>query len=180
MVFFVTSPDRALAHGVANAVLFQCTWFACVLGGTVWGFAALVTLTVATLSHGSARLELPVAFGLGAFGWLIDSVWVVVGILSYDARTAPMWLGFLWFAVALTINHSLRSLQARPLLGGLLAGGTAPLSYLGAEALGAVTVESMRGVVLIATTWTVLFASLFGWAAGRTRGYGATQEGKPM
>ncbi|MEJ2132180.1 MAG: DUF2878 domain-containing protein [Gammaproteobacteria bacterium] len=148
-----------------NAIAFQLTWFACVLGGTAWGSVALAALGInayaASDGRESLRADVKLALVLGAFGWLLDTAWVQLGLLDYGAATAPVWIVLLWLAVALTLNHSLRFLQGRPVLGGVLAGCAAPGSYLTGESLGAVTVPDNLGLLAIGIAWACIFYILF-------------------
>ena len=73
----------------------------------------------------------------------------------------------LWLAVGLSIRHSLIFLVNRPVLGALLVGGGAPLSYLTGESFGAVAIPSVQGLVVLALTWVVLFFFVFSRAKSR-------------
>lgn len=157
-----------------NAIVFQLTWFACVLGGTAWGSVALAALGfnayAASDGREPLRTDLKLALILGGFGWLLDTAWVQLGLLDYGTATAPVWILLLWLAVALTLNHSLRFLQGRPVLGGVLAGCAAPGSYLTGESLGAVTVPHNLGLLAIGVAWACVFYVLFSTLSSRSAG----------
>ncbi len=154
------------AANAVNAALFQITWFACVLGGAagsaLWGAAALAGLLAFTATQGRLASDLRVAALAAVIGFALDSLWIRAGILDYHgARLAPIWIVMLWLGVALTLNHSLSFLSRRPLLGGALAGAAAPLSYLGGERLGAVTVPEPWLLAAVSLCWLVLFWGAF-------------------
>ena len=73
-------------------------------------------------------------FAAASIGFCLDTLWIRVGVLDYaGASVAPVWIVLLWVGVGLSVNHSLAPFGARPWVGGLLAGLTAPVSYLGGE-----------------------------------------------
>lgn len=151
---------------LCNALLFQGAWFACVLGGaagsSAWGAALVTGLAGFACLREHWRSDLAWAVGAGTIGFGLDSLWIAVGVLDYHgAPVAPAWIVLLWVGVGLTLNHSLGFFAARPRLGGMLAGGTAPLSYLAGERLGAVVVPEPFGLVLVAAVWGLLFYAAF-------------------
>lgn len=151
---------------VVNAVLFQVAWFACVLGGArgnaLWGLAAVSLLLTHSALLGNVRRDLLLAGGAAAVGFIVDTVWIRSGVLNYGgAAVAPVWIVLLWVAVGLTLNHCLSMFKARPWLGGLLAGLGAPLSYLGGERLGAVSIDEPWQLLWISPVWLLLFALAF-------------------
>lgn len=145
-----------------NAALFQLTWFGCVLGGVLGGAAGLAALLVAAAWCGTLRDDLRLLAPLAIVGFALDSVWQWTGIVGYTgAAVAPLWIVMLWGAVALTLNHSLRAFTRRPLLGGLVAGLAAPVSYLTAARLGAVAVPDPALLIYPALAWSVVFFTSF-------------------
>lgn len=154
---------------LVNAALFQVAWFACVLGGaagtSLWGSLTVVALILFSASLRMLRHDLPfVVAGLVA-GFALDTAWIQLGILDYaGAEVAPLWIVLLWCGLGLTLNHSMQMFAARPLLGGLLAGATAPISYLGGERLGAVAVPDPWAMVWVGLVWAAVFWGAFTWA----------------
>lgn len=154
---------------VINAVLFQAAWFGCVLGGAqdvaLWGLAAVLALAVYSLNAGTAGRDLVLASVAAAVGFLVETLWIRSGVLVYgDAMMAPLWIVLLWVGVGLTINHSLSMFKRRPWLGGLLAAGSAPLSYLAGERFAAVTVPDPWLLGAVSASWFVLFTLAFALA----------------
>ncbi len=157
-----------MSANVVNAILFQACWFACVLGGargiSAWGLVAVACLAASVAWRGSIRrdaLLLLIAVPVGLF---LDSLWIAVGILDYGTALAPTWIVVLWAAVALTLNHSLAFLQSRPWLGGLLAGLSAPFSYLMGARLEAVVVPHPWLLAVVGVAWLFVFVGLFALA----------------
>ncbi|MFU8813721.1 MAG: DUF2878 domain-containing protein [Pseudomonadales bacterium] len=156
-----------MSHGnLINGVLFQAAWFACVLGGAqgsnLWGAAAVASLIVFALLGRTRDHDLVLGCVAACIGFVIDTVWIRTGILDYaGAGIAPLWIVMLWVGVGLSINHSLSMFKARPWLGGLLAGASAPLSYLAGERFGAVTIADPWHLALVSLVWAPLFAAVF-------------------
>lgn len=158
-----------IGHKVINAVLFQLTWFACVIGGargtSLWGALALALLAGQALARPPRRDALLLALGLGAFGFALETLWIRLGVLDYGSAFAPPWIVLLWLAVGLCLHHSLSAFQARPWLGGLLAAAAAPFSYLAGAGLGAVDIGPAWSLLAVSLVWLVVFH----WALGAAR-----------
>jgi len=152
-------------HVVVNAVLLQLTWFAAVVGGTIAAAFSCLLLAAHALSHGGRR-DLTLAAIAGAVGLGLDTLWIYSGVLDYHgALLAPPWIVVLWIAVGFSLNYSLSMFIGRPWLGGALAAAACPLSYLGASALGALTIPSPQSLFAVALAWAVVFGGLFGVVA---------------
>lgn len=161
-------------NALANAVLFQLTWFAAVIGagrGLAWpgvaavaGFALLQLGTRPDTRASDLRLLALAAVA----GFALDSAFAASGLLRYaapwpSAVLAPAWIVALWVNLALSLNHSLRWLQPRPWLAGVLGAVSAPLSYLGAargfDAV-AFAAPTWRTLAVVAACWAVLLPLL--------------------
>jgi hypothetical protein len=130
-----------------NLLGYELVWFVAVYGagrGLAW------PALVATLLFAAWQLALSAQRGLEvrlivagiALGMLVDGALAGTGVLHYAAPSpalpaggAPLWILALWVAFALTLNHSLRWLAARPLLSGLFGALGGPLAYAGAGRL---------------------------------------------
>ena len=125
-----------------NLLGYQAAWFVAVgfaARGLAWpgmlaclGFAA-VSWWYSPLRRSDARL---VAAAL-ACGLLLDGVLAATGWLRYaaplPALPGPAWIATLWVAFAMTLQHSLQWVLARPAIAivfGVLGG---PLAYWGAS-----------------------------------------------
>ena len=161
---------------VMNFFFFQFLWLSSVAGAggnsMHWlALLALVPITVLTAFGRTRRSDWIVAGLAAAVGYTIDNLWVYADILSYPAADlAPYWIAFLWYGLGLTINHSLAWFRDRTVLGPLLVGLFAPVTYLTGEQFGAVEVVDLEMTAVIAASWAVLFAVLSKvarWAAER-------------
>ncbi|WP_218563891.1 DUF2878 domain-containing protein [Marinospirillum perlucidum] len=154
---------------LANLVLFQLGWFACVLGGmSAWlvlpmCFVALHLLWLA--EPGEALFLILVA----ALGGLVDSLWMQAGWMEFPGWSAPWlpgWLLILWLLFATTLKHSLAWLQGRWWLAALLGALGGSSSYYAGALLGAA--EFPRSLpttlMLLALAWAVIFPGLL-WLA---------------
>jgi len=158
---------------VVNALLFQVTWLACVIGGAqgqwYWGLLGIAGLLGFSFWKNSLARDVALLSVLAVAGFCLDSVWAATGVLDYGAQTnhwgafalAPVWITLLWMGVGLTTRHSLKFLADRPALGAVLAGGAAVPSYLGGQRLGAVVVPEWTSLGIIALVWAVGFFVLF-------------------
>lgn len=162
----VKSPDRMAL--VANALGFQCVWFATVAGagsGLVWTGPLAVTLfAMMTLALSRARRsDLCLLAVAVPFGFALDSVWVRLGLLEFahawpSPDWAPVWILSLWAGFALTINHSLAAVCQRPALAVTLGAIGGPLAYLAAErGFGAVAFAAPAATVVgvLGAAWAV-------------------------
>jgi len=164
-------PERgsASSDNLANALLFQLTWFGCVLGGAagepLWAAPWLALLAFQALRGASLRCD-AVLLVLGvACGLVMDTAWIMLGVLEYaGAVVAPVWIVMLWAGAALTVNRSLGLFRRAPWLGGALAGLCAPLSYVAGEKLGAVEISNGVGLIAVAVVWFFVFAGAFALA----------------
>jgi len=170
---------------IANVVLFQAGWFACVLGaanGLPWLGSAIV---VAIVAWHTQRMNQPlvetkliaIAVLLGA-AW--DSVLVMLGWIAYPAGSlivgaAPYWILALWALFATALNVSMRWLKQRPWLAALLGAICGPLSYWAAARLGAADfVEPLQVVTALAVGWAIIMPLLMALSC-HYDGYASTQ-----
>ena len=156
--------------------MLKAAWLCCVLGGINYGLPALATMFALSFWQGELREDTPFVVTLGLIGLCLDTFWMYVGVLDYGSAVltllpgvslAPVWIIMLWLAVGLSIRHSLIFLVNRPVLGALLVGGGAPLSYFTGERFGAVAIPSIHGLVVLALVWMLLFFFVFSRAKSR-------------
>ena len=152
---------------LVNAVLFKANWFACVLGGTFWGALGITGLLAFSVVRNTWRQDLALLALLAGVGALLDTTWIHLGILDYGTVFAPIWIIFLWMGLAMTLNHAMSLFQQRPLLGAILSGAAAPVTYLGGQSLGAVSVPTPELLGIVAVVWAGLFYALFRYLGSR-------------
>ena len=146
---------------ILNAVLFKANWLACVIGGALWGVLGVAALIVFSITVRTWHRDAALLVLLAGIGAVLDSLWIQLGILDYGTRLAPLWIIMLWMGLAMTLHHAMSMFQTRPLLGAVLAGGAAPMTYLTGESLGAVSVANPWLLSIIAVAWAGLFYVLF-------------------
>lgn len=146
---------------VCNALGFQCVWFATVAGagaGHGWAgpLAAALFAFLTVAFFGRARADLLLLAVAIPFGFLLDTLWVKLGLMRFAepwplAGWAPVWILALWVGFTMTVNHSLAGLADRLWLAVALGAAGGPLAYFAAErAFGAVELLAPTGVVILA------------------------------
>lgn len=155
---------------LANIVLFQLGWFACVLGaanGLAWaGSMAAVAIAALHLAFTQRpRVELQLLSITLALGFAWDSAVAATGLITFTGGLlnlfAPHWMAALWLVFATTLNVSLRWLRGRDLLAALLGLVGGPLAYYAGAQLGALNFPNLAaGLVAQAIGWAVLMPVL--------------------
>jgi hypothetical protein len=160
---------------VANFVLYQIAWLACVLGAAE-GLPALGTATAGAvilwhLAHANRpRAELQLILLTGLIGGAWDSLLVVLGLIRYPSGMllpglAPHWIFALWMAFATTFNSSFRWLQGRVLLAAIFGSIGGPLAWWAGDRLGALElVNPVRALAVLGGGWMVVLPMLMGLA----------------
>lgn len=149
-----------------NFILFQVSWFACVLGAAnslPW-LGVLVTLMVVFWHLFQAKMmrpEIILMLTVLVIGGLFDQALLLTGLLDYahhgwNSALVPVWILALWLAFASVLNVSLRWMREKYLLGVLFGAVGGPLAYLGAEKLGAVTLHSLDAMLALSLGWAVI------------------------
>jgi len=151
---------------VINFILFQAIWFAAVIGAAksnLWWCYGLfaIFLTWQLLPANRKAGDCLNVIVLLVLGLLIDSTWVYTGLIEYRSHiswynSAPNWILILWVSFALSLNHSMSWIYAKPNLAywfGFIGG---PLSYFAGERLGAIKIN---------TPWLTTLCLAFAWLA---------------
>ncbi|MBV4456699.1 DUF2878 domain-containing protein [Pseudomonas sp. COR58] len=154
---------------LANAVLFQIGWLACVLGGnSLWLLVALAVLVIHLRWVSSWAAEGRLILCVVIVGTGVDSVLRGLGVFEFrdPSPLIPLWLMLLWALLGTTLRHCLQW-SARPwwrasLLGA--AGGA--LSYGAGGQLSGVGFAYGQWPTLIGIglLWALLFPLLHGMA----------------
>ena len=165
---------------LANIILFQVGWFACVLGGAgdrPW-LGAGIALAIVAWHVGRARRPrdeailavISAAIGAAADSALVFAGWVVYASGTIVAGTAPVWLVVMWMLFATTLNVSLRWLRGRTLAAIALGAIGGPLAYWAGARLGAMEfVAPVAATTALAAGWAAL-TPLLVWLARRFDG----------
>ena len=164
--------SKTFRLNLVNFILFQISWFACVLGAAhnlLWPSVVVIFVFVAwqlspqNRCPGDIRLvALCVAIGI-----VLDSVWIRLGIIKYEMAYpsqlwAPIWIIFLWVSLALTINHSLAWVKRRLIVAALFGAIGSPLSYYAGSRLGAAELPAdvVITVAVFAVSWAFVMTGL--------------------
>ncbi|MFL1551066.1 DUF2878 domain-containing protein [Pseudomonas sp. D47] len=154
---------------LANAVLFQCSWFACVLGGdSRWLLVAAAVLAIHLLWISSWSAEGQVILAVTLLGTVVDTSLRTFGVFHFSVPgpLIPFWLMLLWALLATTLRHCL-AWSAQPWWRASVLGAVGgPVSYYAGSQLAGVsfgygTVPTMIGLALL---WALLFPMLH-WIA---------------
>ena len=152
---------------LANVILFQIGWFACVLGGAndrPW-LGTGIALAIVAWHVGRAprpRAEVILVLASAGIGAVADSVPVAADWVRYASGTvvsgaAPVWLVAMWMLFATTLNVSLRWLRRYTFAAIALGAIGGPLAYWGGARLGAMEfVAPVAGTLALAIGWAVL------------------------
>ncbi|MEX5508369.1 DUF2878 domain-containing protein [Pseudomonas paralactis] len=154
---------------LTNAALFQCGWFACVIGGdSLWLLVGLAALGVHLLWISSPADDGLLVLNVTLAGTLLDTLLRSLGVFHFNepGPLIPFWLIVLWALLATTLRHCL-AWSARPWwLASLLGAVGGPLSYYAGSQLAGVgfgygTTRTLIGLALL---WAMLFPLLHGLA----------------
>ncbi|CAN4271101.1 Protein of unknown function DUF2878 [Methylophilaceae bacterium] len=152
---------------VVNFVLFQIGWFACVLGAAKqmpWlGFATVIAIFFWHLSQAKkAKKELQLLLITLIIGGTFDQIMLNQQLVSYQAHgwtntIVPVWILALWAEFVTVLNVSLRWMKGRWLIAILFGAIGGPLAYMGAEKLGAVTLNHLPvSYIVLGLGWAIL------------------------
>lgn len=143
-----------------NFLALQVGWFACVLGaaqGREWlgPLVALGLIAAHLTRHGAPARQAQFLTAMTLLGTAIDSAQMAAGWIRYEGWSplgflAPPWIAVLWPLFASTFRASLDWLRPRRVLAAVFGGLGGPLSYLGAERLGALEILPDRSMSLLA------------------------------
>lgn len=165
----MTEEVRPRWLSVINFLLIKVAWVACVLGGTLPGALVIALMFGLCFYQGRWQRERSFVVGLALLGLTLDSIWIHLGILDFGSGTlhlgnlalAPLWIILLWVAVGLSLFEALGFFVRRPILGAVIVGAAAPLSYSTGAQFGAVVIPSTAMLMVIALVWVVVFGIVF-------------------
>lgn len=154
---------------IANYLLFQLGWLACVLGGDQIALAAaVIVLFIHLLWIGNWHKEKQILALTFLLGCAIDSFLRNLEILQFSSqlddagRILPLWLACLWLIFATTLRHSLDWSRTHKLYGAILGFLGGPLSYLAGSKISDVTLAQplWQTLLILAIIWAVVIPML--------------------
>ena len=150
-------------HIVLNAAVFQLSWLACVLGGSLIAIAvgtAVVALHLKLVPD--KKREFLFLAQCAAIGFVVDLALIQTGVMDANGNLPPAWLTVLWVLFGTTVGYALRFFHGRlPLC--VAAGAVfAPISYFGGARLADVTLFEpvLAALVAIGLVWALIFPLL--------------------
>ena len=150
---------------LANAALFQCSWFACVLGGdSEWLLVGLAALGVHLLWISSWAEDGRLILSVTVLGTVLDTLLRTLGVFQFTepGPLIPVWLILLWALLATTLRHCL-AWSARPWWRAAVLGAVGgPLSYYAGSQLAGVQFgfSVAPTMIALALLWAAVFVGL--------------------
>ena len=152
---------------VVNFILFQIGWFACVIGAAKqmpwFGVATVLAIVIWHLTQAKqAKKELQLLIIALVIGGTFDQIMLNHQLITYQAHgwssmLVPVWILALWAEFVTVLNVSLRWMKGRWLVAVLFGAIGGPLAYMGAEKLGAVTLNHLPiSYVALSLGWACL------------------------
>ncbi len=146
-----------------NFLFFQASWFALVAGAAnrllIPGIVLCSAFLAWELYRSAERRALGALVGLAIVGGiLVDGSYATFELVRYTLPAgpiAPWWIIGLWVVFALTLTESMGWMRQRAIIGSLMAGVSAPLSYYAGYKLGAVEFPMglQTAMIIAALTW---------------------------
>ncbi len=158
---------------IANALLFQAGWFACVLGSnSYWLLIAVGALLIHFLWVSSWAAEGRLVLMVTLVGTVLDSVLMMLGVFDFGTGgyLIPLWLILLWAILGTTLNHCL-AWTATPVWRAAVLGAIGgPMSYYAGSQLAQVHLPLgfWPSMTLLALIWAAVFP-LLQWLAASVR-----------
>jgi len=152
---------------IVNFILFQASWFACVLGGA-YGYtwfgvvATVIWLALHLAGHPNRDGEIKL-FVMGAIlGYCFDSLLVVSNVLVFPSQAellgpSPLWMVALWLGFVATFHNAMQWMSGRYWLGAILGAIAGPFAYWGGARMGAVEFghSFTNSMLAISIEWTI-------------------------
>lgn len=169
---------------LANALLFNLTWFAIV--ATHNAVMALVIVALHLAAHfalvGRDRGEMLLIAAVSLLGAALDQLLFAFGVFNVAGQDAlaPLWLSALWPVFATTLLHAFASLRGRPWLAALIGGVGGAVSYIAGVNLSDVDfAHPLWGPLVLGALWALLFPLLLALSARLSRAVDPLQAWEP-
>ena len=157
---------------LANYLLYQAGWFACVLG-SAWhrpwlGFAIGLVLLLLQIALATDRRRDARLIGLAvAVGFWVEVLLLATGTYSFTSGTfaavlPPAWMLLMWAQFGATFPHSLKPIIKRPVLAAVFSALGGPIAFIAGQGLGAVTLlpPVSTGLLRLAVCWAIAMTVL--------------------
>ena len=146
-----------------NSLAYYLCWYTLIAWQTPpYSWLAIGFVCVFAIAHfyyaKQKKAEFLYSIQITVIGTLIDSIFMLFNVYEFNSGQRfliPIWLVLIWFNFSMLLSVSLRFLNGRWLLAGLLGGIFAPLSYHAGSVLGAVLFPNpLLAYFLLALVWT--------------------------
>ena len=155
-----------------NAIGFQLGWWLSVVGVMIdlplLGPLYMVIFLGVHYSLFASNREMLLILIAGAGGTFVDGLYGRSGILRFESGyehiwLAPLWITAMWTGFTATLNHALKWLKGRPVLGFVMGAIFGPLSYFSGEKLGVITVlwSWTSTSLILALVWGTAILALY-------------------
>ncbi len=149
-----------------NFIGFQAYWWSCILLQNYAFFVCAILLCAHLYFHCYAKQELKSIIVLGVAGFSIDFILALFDWFQFHNEPAyipPFWLLLLWLGFATNITTLSSFFNKNWLVMALSGAALAPLSYLAAAKLGAVSLPFgyLSTWLVLMPIWFLLLPSLF-------------------
>lgn len=157
-----------------NGALFYAGWFYCVMSAAKGYpqealFVTAAILIIHFLVFEQRRKDVILLITMVPIGFLLDSSYAYFGWVRFHSPNplypwmAPLWVLSLYAIFAITLNHSLSWLKAKPLYSAVLGTGGIASTYLAGLRLGAIDFIEPWYIVLggIGAIWFFYTPALF-------------------
>lgn len=151
---------------ILNFVLFQISWWVCILAGAAGLNSPAVLMTAFFLLihwrfYEWLGVDLKLIFAGLVVGLVLDSSWSALGWIGYSAQDfaplPPWWIFCLWINFMLTLNHSLAWMLPRWRFAALCSAVASPLSYYAAAKFSAVVwLQPVQAGFAVSLSWAVV------------------------
>ena len=153
-----------------NVILFQVSWFACVVGAANnFPYLGIIVTSGILAWHliqaKAPKAELWLMGSALAIGASFDQALLSFNLVTYmpngwSSSIVPVWILALWLGFSTILNVSLRWMRNQHLVAILFGFVGGPLAYLGAEKLGALIMVSNISYVALALGWAIMTPTL--------------------
>lgn len=143
-----------------NFLLFQTLWPVTIFGVVYQVFwpAVLIVLSMVLVSLSLLRKSFTInTWLLGCLlGFCVDSTLAITNSVNYQYHygydhLAPAWIMLLWLGFAITWNQSMSWLFKKPFYGAFFFSVLGPLSYIPAQAIGALSISNKPKMLMVAS-----------------------------
>lgn len=151
---------------IFNIVLYQCAWFACVLGAAhqqPWMGLGVTGVVLAWhfMQVEQVKPEAWLILIALLIGLLFDQALLSFQLIDYRAHGwseafVPAWILALWLGFATLLNVSLRWMRTKLVIAALFGFIGGPLAYYAAVGLDAITITNYTAYGVLAIGWAIV------------------------